>query len=59
MVTGTASALLMPRGPVSAGPGVAVMVTGLLLGALAGLVLRRRGAVVLVVLAAHVAAYHD
>ena len=55
MVTGRASDLLMPRGPMSAGPGVAVMVTGLLLGALAGLLLRRRRAVVLV-LAAHVAA---
>lgn len=55
VVTGTASALLMPRGPVSAGPGVAAMIIGLLLGALAGVVLRRRLAVVLV-LAAHVAA---
>jgi proline iminopeptidase len=54
-VTGMASALLMPRGPVSAGPGVAVMITGLLLGALAGVVLHGRLAVVLV-LAVHVAA---
>lgn len=55
-VSGGVWALAMPRGPVDAGSGLALMVTGLLLGALAGLVLRRRCAV-LVVLLAHVVAY--
>jgi pimeloyl-ACP methyl ester carboxylesterase len=56
LVSGVVWALVMPRGPVDAGSGLALMVTGLLLGALAGLVLRRRRAV-LVVLLAHIVAY--
>lgn len=56
IVSGGIWALAMPRGPVDAGSGLALMVTGLLLGALAGLVLRRRRAV-LVVLLAHVVAH--
>jgi proline iminopeptidase len=56
IVSGVVWALVMPRGPVDAGSGLALMVTGLLLGALAGLVLRRRRAV-LVVLLAHIVAY--
>lgn len=49
-VTGALSGVLMPRGPVSAMPGVAEMATGLVLGAFAGLLLRKRRAVVLVLL---------
>lgn len=56
IVSGAAWALAMPRGPVDAGSGLALVATGLLLGAVAGLVARRRRAVVLVLLA-HVAAY--
>ncbi len=55
-VSGAVWALVMSRGPVDAGSGVALMVTGLLLGAAAGLVLRRRRAVLLVLLT-HVVAY--
>lgn len=56
IVSGGVWALVMPRGPVGAGSGLALMVTGLLLGVLAGLVLQRRRAV-LGVLLAHVVAY--
>ncbi|MHA6781941.1 alpha/beta fold hydrolase [Pseudonocardia saturnea] len=56
IVSGGVWAFAMPRGPVDAGSGLALMVTGLLLGVLAGMVLRRRRAV-WVVLLAHVAAY--
>lgn len=56
LLSGAAWAPAMPRGPVDAGSGVALMVTGLLLGAVAGVLLRRRRAVLLVLLA-HVAAY--
>ena len=53
--TGVTTALLLPRGPVVASQGVELMVTGAVLGVLAGLVLRRRRAVLLVLLA-HLAA---
>jgi proline iminopeptidase len=53
--TGVTTALLLPRGPVVASQGVALMATGAVLGVLAGLVLRRRRAVLLVLLA-HLAA---
>ena len=53
--TGIVTALLLPRGPVSAAQGVTVMATGLALGLLAGFLLQRRRAVILVLLP-HVAA---
>ncbi len=56
LLSGAAWALAMPRGPVDAGSGLALMGTGLLLGAVAGVLLRRRRALVLVLLA-HVVAY--
>ena len=46
----------MPRGPVGSWSGLALMATGLLLGAVAGLVLRQRRGVLLVLLA-HIAAF--
>ena len=50
-MSGAVSVFFMPRGPVSAIPGVAEMATGPVLGAFAGLLLQKRRAVLLVLLA--------
>lgn len=54
-LTGAVSGYVMLRGPSSASGGLSVMLTGLLLGAVAGLVLGRRRAIVIAVVS-HVAA---
>jgi len=56
VVSGAVWALAVPRGPMNSWSGLALMATGLLLASVAGLVLRHRRAVLLV-LAAHVAAF--
>ena len=48
--TGALSGFLMPRGPVSAGPALLMMIMGLLLGALAGLVTGRWWSIFLVLI---------